>query len=100
MNRFVVALDSGNREQRNALTALFQTKAWSVWHHFEDLWLLSGVPEAVTPKSLYHELAKIAVIGKHPVLILRVVDGDHDYYGKTRAEGWEWMEKSWGKASI
>ena len=99
MNRFIVALNGGSRDQRNALTALFQAKAWPVWHYFEDLWLLSEIPENVTAKSLHSELEKIAVIGEHSIVILKIAEGQHEFYGRANPEGWEWMKKSWGKVS-
>jgi hypothetical protein len=97
MSRFVVTLNAGKLEQRNAITALIQAKGWPLWHHFEDVWMIANVPDDISSKALYEEFESISVIGDHSLLVLKV-EGDPrlTHWGRTNKEGWVWMKKFWG----
>lgn len=99
MSRFIIALNAGNLEQRNAITSLIQARGWPVWHHFEDIWLVAGVPSDVTSKALYEQFQKISVIGDHSLLVLKIEDDTTLWHwGRAHKDGWAWMKEFWGNS--
>lgn len=97
MNRFIIALDRGNREQRNAVTAFLQAKGWQVWHHMEDLWLLADVPDGVSSKELADEIESISLIGDHTKFVVKIEGNPRiTHWGRANKEGWIWMKEFWG----
>jgi hypothetical protein len=57
--RFLIAVDGLDRAGRNTVTHLLQDKRWPLWHWFEDLWLVAGVPGEVTPMAIAQEISKL-----------------------------------------
>ena len=99
MNKFLVAIDVGTREQRNAVTEIFQKKDWKLWHWMEDVWLLSQVPDEVTSKAVSDELESHPLIGKKAKVIIRIsASGQQTYFGHSVKEAWDWMAQFWGTA--
>src|SRR4030095_5462316 len=98
MRKFIVTLDVGTREQRNAITELFQSKNWQLWHWMEDVWLLSEVPDTVTSREIAEEMNSIPLVQYKRKLILRVPEGMSTYYGNNPKESWNWMARFWGRA--
>lgn len=98
MSKFIIALDGGTREQRNAVTALLQGKGWKLWHWMEDLWLLSQVPDNITSKQISEELFKNPLIGKKVKIVIQVSDNaPKTYWGDCNPDSWKWMAEFWGK---
>jgi len=97
MNRFIVVLDVASREQRNAVTALFQSLSWPVWHHMEDVWLLANVPINITPRAISESIEKLTIVGKHRVMVVRIPEGFSPYWGHASGDGWKWMTEFWGQ---
>jgi hypothetical protein len=95
MKRFIIILDGGDREKRNAITSFLQAKGWYLWHHMEDVWLVTNVPALVNARSISEEISKIPLIGGHPKLVMRVPDGPSNYWGNAPKDAWEWMSKFW-----
>lgn len=99
MSKFIVTLDGGTIDQRNAVTNIFLKKEWRIWHWMEDLWLLSEVPDEVTAQAISEE------IYAHPVLkekvksvVIRIPDSAVlTYWGRGSKKGWDWMAQFWGK---
>lgn len=100
MSKFLVALDVGTRDQRNALTDLFQKRGWNVWHWMEDIWLLAAVPDEITPKAIAGEISAHLVFQTGAkFIIIRITDsGKITYWGRGSKEGWEWMARFWGSS--
>jgi hypothetical protein len=100
MNKFIVALDVGTRDQRNAVTEIFQKKGWKLWHWMEDLWLLAEVPDKVTSKDISEELDAHPLIGTNKIKIVIRVPGSAEstYWGRGSRDSWEWMSRFWGKS--
>jgi hypothetical protein len=96
MSRFIIALNNGNREQRNVITALLQAKGWGLWHHLEDVWLICGVPDGVSARAISEEISSISLIGQHPKLVIELPPGRATHWGHANQEGWNWMQQFWG----
>jgi len=96
MNRFIVVLNNGSPAQKNAITALYQSKDWGFWHHIEDVWLLSGVPAGITARAISEELSSMPLIGKHVKLVIQIPSGPAPYWGNGSEKSWEWMKATWG----
>lgn len=96
MSRFVVALNGGTVDQRNALTALFSGEKWELWHHFEDLWILADVPADVTSRAISEKV--MPLIGGKAHLVIKIQDpAQITCWGVASKKGWEWMWKRFGK---
>ena len=99
MSKFIVTLDVGTREQRNAITAMFQAKGWQQWHWLEDVWLLAEVPPSVTSRALSEEISNNPLIGPKAKLVIKLPDDAHlTHWGNASKDGWDWMAKFWGNA--
>lgn len=99
MSKFIVSLDVGTRDQRNAVTDIFLKKGWKLWHRMEDVWLISEVPEHITAKDISLELDAHPLIGeKTKQLVIRVPDSkESSYWGRGPKDGWDWMARFWGR---
>jgi hypothetical protein len=97
MNKFIVTLDVGTREQRNAVTEIFKKKEWKLWHWMEDVWLLAQVPDEVTSKVIAEELEAHPLMAGKPNIVIRIPDStESTYWGRGNKDGWEWMAQFWG----
>lgn len=96
MNRFIVTLNVGTVEQRNAVTEIFRMKGWPLWHWMEDVWLLAKVPESINAKEITEILMEHPVIGKKAHLVLRIPQGSAaPYWGQCHPDAWKWMKEFW-----
>lgn len=101
MKKFILVLNVGLQPTKDAITNYLRAKGWPIWHWFENLWLLSNVPDNVTAQSLSEEiLALIAPIAPGPLtshIVIDASDKPSAYFGRGPKEGWEWMLQNWGR---
>lgn len=97
--KYIIALDSGTADARDAITNHLLAKGWKVWHWIEDLWLVSGLPDDMTPRLLWEELNAMPSVEKVNGLVMRT-DPDLTYWGKGKRDSWKWMKEYWGKADL
>ncbi len=91
MRRFVIAIDEGTQEERNAITGYLKGKVgW--WHWLADVWLVATSKQDVDVNSLRIALKKMAP-GKNVIVLS--VDGDHDWAGFMPKLSHEWFRKNW-----
>ena len=96
MNRFIVTLNVGTLEQRNAVTEIFRLKKWPVWHWMEDVWLLARVPDAITAQNITEILSVHPLIGDKTKLVFRIPEGiATPFWGHNAPEAWKWMYQCW-----
>ncbi|HEY6768579.1 MAG TPA: hypothetical protein VI386_27790, partial [Candidatus Sulfotelmatobacter sp.] len=66
--------------ERNALTAFLEAKQWAVWHWFNDVWLVDGVPQVGSVGPLRDEI-RTAIPTLSQILIVAMPAGEHTYSG-------------------
>ena len=95
--RFIIATNSATTTAsgRNALTAFLEAKGWSVWHWYEDLWLIDSAPLMTDFEPLSVEIKK-AVPAIIQLLFLST-EGVILHYGLVPAGSAEWFEEHWGR---
>ena len=101
MSKFVIGLNNGSREQRNAITTMLQAKKWGFWHNVEDMWLVAAAPDTLTSKALYEEIISNPLIGESALMVVIRIPSETNmtFWGKAKKDGWLWMSKYWGKTS-
>ncbi len=97
--KFLIAIDEGSPRQNDAITLYLRGKGWHVWHWLANLWLLSGVPDEETPRSLYSELVDIPTLGGLGMLVMKI-DGESLYYGGINPDAWSWLRQEWGRPDV
>ena len=100
MSKFFILLEGATKSQKDAVTTYLMAKPWGVNHHFEDLWLLTGVPNEISAKGLCDEIRAVPGVGSQiTMLVNRIADGaSMTFWGRSAPANWEWMAKNWGKA--
>jgi hypothetical protein len=95
MSRYSVVTNSASitKDQRNALTAFFESKGWSVWHWFEDLWLLDNVPSDLSLGTLREEIFS-AIPGISQIMIMST-EGLKSHSGQVPPESVPWINEHW-----
>ncbi len=93
--RFIVATDSASttNDIRNAVTAFLEGKGWSVWHWFQDLWLVANAPESTRLVILRDEIVR-AVPGLKTVMIMST-EGIKEHGGLVPSDSVAWIEEHW-----
>lgn len=97
-NRFVIVVDNASKEQLDTITQRLQDTGYGFWHWVEYMWLVSGVPDGVTPKSFCEWLEKTPGIESLTYIVLKVNE-PCPYWGRNERKAWEWMERYWSKPS-
>lgn len=92
MKTFVICLDSGTPEKRNAITTFIQGQGWAFWHWIDDLWFVKA-PKTQTAGDLSRALEELPVIGTSTRLVfqLPMKDDKFDRQGRVKKEGWNWI---------
>jgi hypothetical protein len=95
--RLIFVTDSAvvTNEGRNALTAFLEAKGWSVWHWFQDLWLIDNVPEDTKLGSLRDEIK--SVIPTLTRIMIMTTEGEKNHAGQVPTEGIKWINEHWMK---
>lgn len=99
MNRTVVAIDLGNADQNNAVTVYAKTKDWHVWHWLENVWLLEGVSDELTPRVIWEEIRALPGMSNVKGIVFRTGTKPL-YWGNNDQESWVWMREFWGEADF
>lgn len=87
-------VDEDKLKTPDDITKYLQAKGWKIWHWVENVWLLNGVPDSVTPKILWEDI-KVGV--DMPSLNGIVLDPrESTYWGNLPREAWAWMLECWG----
>jgi hypothetical protein len=95
---FYLKSDAGSVKSPNDITDYLQKKGWKVWHWLADIWLLTGVPDDVSPRILWEDL-KVGI--SFPELNGVVINHDTSaYWGNLAKESWDWMRDNWGQADL
>lgn len=91
---YVVAIDSGTATaaDKDRITESFRTQSFGFWHHFPDIWLLAGVPEHMTAKSIY---ALIETLVPQASLFVASMSRPGEYWGRAPETGWQWFKANW-----
>jgi hypothetical protein len=92
--RYLLAVDSEGMtaNQRDRVTLYLNNKPWDVWHWFEDMWLIAGVPDDVTKDELGKEIR--SVIPGQKYILARMPEGNC-LFGVIPAESHPWFEEKW-----
>ena len=95
--RIILATDPGttNPAIRNAITAFLEGKGWSIWHWFDDLWLIDGVPTSVGLGPLRDELRPL--LPPSVRLLILSAEGPMDHAGWVQQQSIPWITEHWLK---
>lgn len=93
--RFIISTDAVNVQaaSRNSLTAFLEGKGWSVWHWFQDLWLVDSAEVQVDAVAFRDEILK-AVPGL-PYLLILSGEGTITHAGMVPVKAVEWFVEHW-----
>lgn len=91
--KFVIVLNSGTPAEQNLLTQRLVSLQWAYFHYLEDVWLLAGVPDAQTAKTIYADAALI--LGEKTILVFEV-QGECEHFGRANPKAWPWLKEHWG----
>lgn len=89
--RFVVATNGSSVENRDKITKFFDAKTWGYWHWFNELWVLVGVPDTYSAKSMWEELSNATGLNTELLIVFDIPPGQINWWGWAAKEGWEWM---------
>lgn len=97
--RFIVAVNSltATAEGRNAMTALLESKGLSVWHWFQDLWLVD-TRQPVDLIKLRDEI-RIAIPSIAAGFFISSVEGIIDHAGVVPSDSITWLLEHWQRRS-
>jgi hypothetical protein len=95
MSRYIVVTNSAaiTKENRNALTVFFEGKGWSVWHWFEDLWLLDNVPNDLSIGHLRDEI--LATFPAVKQFLIMSTEGTKVHAGSVPTSSIPWINEHW-----
>jgi hypothetical protein len=93
--RLIIATNAAGTDSRNALTAFLEAKKWSIWHWYQDLWLVDGVPEMARFGQLRDEILK-AIPTLRQVLIL-TTEARITHSGTVPDGSGEWFKEHWNQ---
>jgi len=96
MKRLIIATDAATATlaSRNALTAFLEGKDWSVWHWFQDLWLVDGVPDSIDLTALKGEISAALPAPNHNIMIMST-EGSITHSGLVPAASIPWIQEHW-----
>jgi hypothetical protein len=95
MSKFIILSDQLTTESQNAITSHLQNKGWKVWHWYEAAWLISGVPDGWTSRTLHDELDGIPSVRGARLLVIEAAEPQR-YWGRSPKPSWKWMKEEWG----
>ena len=80
---------------RNALTAFLEAKGWSVWHWYEDLWLVDGVPLGTRLADLRQEIQ--GTIPTILQILIFTAEGQIEHAGMVPIRSADWFVGHWNR---
>jgi hypothetical protein len=78
----------------NALTAFLEAKRWAVWHWYQDLWLIDGVPAQINFTALREEIMRAIPEGLPHFLIISA-EGPINHTGMVPTPSVQWFVEHW-----
>ena len=95
MSKLIIVTNAAttSTSDRNALTTYLEGKGWSIWHWFQDLWLIDG--SAPEPDAFRDELQK-AIPGLTQLHIFSSRLAEKNYSGSVPSTSVEWFKQHWG----
>lgn len=93
-SKYIIAVDGASKEVKDAITTRISGTGYGYWHWMEDIWLVAGVPDNVTPKSFSDWLEETPGCSLLTHIVIKV-DTPSSYWGRANKQGWGWMEKYW-----
>lgn len=93
--RLIIATNSAvtGVSAKNALTAFLEAKGWSVWHWYDDLWLIDTPEHISVLTNLRKEIMK-AIPTLSQILIM-TTEGPISHSGTVPPDSGEWFEEHW-----
>jgi hypothetical protein len=93
--RLIIATDSAvsNIASKNALTAFLEAKEWSVWHWYQDLWLIDGAPNGINLPALRVEI--FAAIPTLTHILILTTEGTINHAGSVPQNSVTWFDEHW-----
>ena len=89
MTKYVIILDRGSRDQREAVQAIVKQHANEIWWHwFADTWLVEGY----TAGFWRDAIRPVITPGSASVLVIELGE-DWAYYGPKAAERMKWLHQ-------
>lgn len=96
--KFIIMLDNGTWTQAGAITDICKTNGWNAVNKIEGAWLISGVPDEFTSRTLAEKITQNSLIGAKIKLIIKLPENTTmTYWGNAPTDFWVWMAKFWGK---
>lgn len=96
--KFIIMLDNGTWIQAGAITDICKTNGWNAVNKIEGAWLISGVPDELTSRTLAEKITQNSLIGAKIKLIIKLPENTTmTYWGNAPTDLWVWMAKFWGK---
>jgi len=92
---FIVVLDSGGVEQRDAISLYLQAQGFHFWHWVDNVWLISDAPVGLSPSQLWERLAALPSLGGQKMLVLGL-NSSRSFFGNLDQRAWPWLQKFWG----
>lgn len=96
VRKWIVVADDAGFEREEAITWYLQGRGFRFWHWFADLWLLTDVPDGVSPRGLAGELKRIPTLARCSILVMTVEEVPL-YFGYGPQGGWPWLSREWGR---
>lgn len=97
MSRFIFILEGGTAAEHNAVTKLAQDNGWGFWHYIENAWLLSGVPDSETSKSMSERIRTVFDLTKTHLVLKIPESAQITHWGLAQKDAWGWMmNNKWG----
>jgi hypothetical protein len=94
--RLIIATNSAvsPMSAKNALTAFLEAKGWSVWHWYQDLWLIDSSKEINLP-NLRDEIQR-TIPSLTQVLVL-TTEGPISHAGTVPEGSVGWLQAHWAR---
>ena len=95
--RLIISTNSAlvNVAAKNAITAFLEAKRWSVWHWYEDLWLIDNAPDQISVIDLRDEILR-AIPTLRQVLIM-TTEGRIGHAGTVPHGSSAWFTEHWSR---
>ncbi len=95
MTRAIIVTNSATATTaaKNQLTAYLEGRGWSVWHWFEDVWLLDGLQDDFSMSDTRDQI-KTMIPARHQFMILST-EGLKQHAGLVPRDSLPWLKEHW-----
>lgn len=101
MTKFIIVTDSAftTNPIRDAITAFLEAKGWSVWHWFQDLWLVStdAATEPTDTGSVRQEIQAAIPAAKR--IMVMTTEGIRGHSGFVPKDSIPWLKQYWHRSA-